>query len=115
MKRNSIKSKALVLVAICLAGCSVWSDEFEGEVVRAYPQASIHQISKMMDKGTIQELSGDVIVTSNKMKVFEDGEVSRGVDDVRRIYMTTYEDSAKNLHMAHHLYFVVRPASWKIK
>ncbi len=112
-----MKKTSLIIFAL-LTGCSVWDTEFEGDVVRAYPNASIHQISTMMDNGLIQEESDDIVIDSKsvkKLKVFKDGEVSRGVDDVRRIYMTTYEDSSHNLHFAHHLYFVVRPATWMVK
>lgn len=38
--RNSIKIAGILLIA--LTGCSTWDEEFEGDVVRAYPQASIH-------------------------------------------------------------------------
>lgn len=114
--RNSIKIAGILLIA--LTGCSTWDEEFEGEVVRAYPKASIHQISRMTDKGLIKEDDDDWVLTgegSNILKVFKDGEISRGVEDIRRMYMMTYEDASKNLHVAHHLYLVVKPAEWKVK
>lgn len=114
--RNNIKIAGILLIA--LTGCSTWDEEFEGEVVRAYPQASIHQISRMTDKGLIKEDDDDLVLTgegSNKLKVFKDGEISRGVEDIRRMYMMTYEDASKNLHVAHHLYLVVKPAEWQVK
>lgn len=99
------------LIVTLLSGCSVWNEEFEGEVIRAYPNASIHQISQMVDKGVINEedFSGD------GFKVFKDGNISRGVEDVRRMYLMTYEDSSKNLHAAHHIYLIVKSAEWSVE
>ena len=113
--RNSIKIAGILLIA--LTGCSTWDEEFEGEVVRAYPKASIHQISRMTDKGLIKEEDEFVITGegSTKLKSFKDGDISRGVEDVRRMYMMTYEDASKNLHVAHHLYLIAKPAEWKVK
>ena len=114
--RNSSKILGILLVA--LTGCSTWDEEFEGEVVRAYPKASIHQITQMTDKGLIKEEEDDIVITgegSTKLKSFKDGEISRGVEDIRRLYMMTYEDASKNLHTAHHLYLVAKPAEWKVK
>ena len=104
-------------VTLLLTSCSAWNDEFEGKVVRAHPQASIHKISLMTDKGIIKELDDDLVLSGDmnaRLKVFKDGNISRGVEDVRRMYVMTYEDASKNLHAAHHLYFVVRPAEWVI-
>jgi hypothetical protein len=120
---EKIKNHRAVLIAVrivpllLLTSCSTWNEEFEGEVVRAYPQASIHKISKMTDNGLIKELEEDLVLSGDmamKLKVFKDGNISRGVEDVRRMYMMTYEDSSKNLHAAHHLYLVVRPAAWVV-
>jgi len=122
MRKNSIKNfiKQIFFGSLLLlTSCSTWNEEFEGEVVRAYPKASIHKISQMTDKGIIKEvdddlvLSGDAAVVAN-LKVFKDGNVSRGMEDVRRMYIMTYEDASKNLHAAHFLYIVVKPAEWKV-
>lgn len=106
-----------ILYVLLLSGCSSWNEEFDGEVVRAYPQASIHKISKMTDQGIIKEEEDDLVLSGDfaaKLRVFKDGNISRGVEDVRRMYMMTYEDASKNLHAAHHLYLVVKPAEWKV-
>lgn len=103
---------------LLLTSCASWNEEFEGEVVRAYPNASIHKISRMTDKGIIKEADDDLVLSGDfaaKLKVFKDGNISRGVEDVRRMYVMTYEDASKNLHAAHHLYLVVRPAEWSVK
>lgn len=113
-----VSTKIAGILLIALTGCSTWDEEFEGEVVRAYPKASIHQISRMTDKGLIKEDDDDLVITgegSTKLKSFKDGEISRGVEDIRRMYMMTYEDASKNLHVAHHLYLIVKPAEWKVK
>lgn len=112
---NSIKAGFLLFL---LSGCSSWNEEFEGKVVRAYPKASIHQLSKMADKGIIGEKEIDPVVSSEmseELKVFKDGNISRGSEDIKRMYVMTYEDSSKNLHMAHHLYLVVKPAQWVVE
>ena len=116
MQKNSIRFFFFVGFLFFLSGCSVWNEEFEGNVVRAYPKASIHQISKMVDKGIIRE-SDEVVLPSERsaFKSFKDGNISRGVEDVRRMYIMTYEDASKNLHVAHHLYLVVKPAEWEVK
>lgn len=116
MQKNSIRFFFFVGFLFFLSGCSVWNEEFEGNVVRAYPKASIHQISKMVDKGIIRE-SDEVVLPSERsaFKSFKDGNISRGVEDVRRMYVMTYEDASKNLHVAHHLYLVVKPAEWEVK
>ena len=101
-----------------LTSCASWEEEFEGEVIRAYPKASIHQISKMTDKGIIKEIDEDFLLSDDaitRLKAFKDGNISRGVEDIRRMYVMTYEDASKNLHVAHHLYLVVRPAEWNVK
>lgn len=118
MQKNSIRFFFFVGFLFFLSGCSVWNEEFEGSVVRAYPKASIHQISKMVDKGIIRESDEDLVLPSNEgsaFKAFKDGNISRDVEDVRRMYVMTYEDASKNLHVAHHLYLVVKPAEWEVK
>lgn len=118
MLKNSIRFFFFIGFLFFLSGCSVWNEEFEGKVVRAYPTASIHQISKMVDKGIIRESEEDFVLSCNDrlaFKAFKDGNISRGVEDIRRMYVMTYEDSSKNLHVAHYLYLVVRPAEWKVK
>lgn len=115
MERNNIK---ILMFMLFMTGCASWEEEFEGEVVRAYPKASIHQISRMTDKGIIKEEDEELILSkdiSTRLKVFKDGNISRGVEDVRRMYVMTYEDSSQNLHAAHHLYLVVKPAEWQVK
>ena len=125
MQRNNIKkfrkiiesNFLLIVCSIMLPSCASWNEEFEGEVVRAYPKASIHKISQMTDKGIIKEIDEDLVLSGDlamKLKVFKDGNISRGVEDVRRMYMMTYEDSSKNLHAAHYLYLVVKSAEWKV-
>lgn len=114
-KRSNIN---VSIVLICLTGCASWNEEFEDKVIRAYPQASIHKLSRMTDNGMIKDIDDDwVMITDAKsqLKIFKDGEVSRGIEDVRRMYMMTYEDSSNNLHFAHHLYLVVKPAEWEVK
>jgi hypothetical protein len=111
------KKEMSFMLLLLLTSCTTWNEEFEGEVVRAYPQASIHKITKMTDKGIIKEIDDDLVLSGDfatKLKVFKDGNISRGVEDVRRMYMMTYEDASKNLHAAHHLYLVVHPASWTV-
>lgn len=106
--------KISLLLLFILTSCSTWNEDFEGKVVRAYPEASIHKINKMADKGVLKDGEEDTYVNVKNMKVFKDGRISRGIEDIRRMYIMTYEDSAKNLHMAHNLYLVVSPASWII-
>ena len=122
--KGFIKKTFPCLFLLFLTSCATWNEEFEGEVVRAYPKASIHKINRMTDKGIIKEvdteatLADDLVLSGDmamKLKVFKDGNISRGMEDVRRMYMMTYEDSSKNLHAAHHLYLVVRPASWVVE
>ena len=118
MQKNNIRFLFFLGFLVLLSGCSVWNEEFEGKVVRAYPNASIHQISKMVDKGIIKESEDGLALSSNgkaAFKAFRDGNISRGVEDIRRMYIMTYEDSSKNLHVAHHLYLVVKPAEWRVK
>lgn len=118
MLKNNIKFFFFIGVLSLLSGCSVWNEEFEGKVIRAYPNASIHQISKMVDKGIIKESEEDLLISSSDrldFKVFRDGNISRGVEDIRRMYVMTYEDASKNLHVAHHLYLIAKPAEWMVK
>ena len=119
MLRSNINYSFLFLISlISLTSCTSWEEEFEGEVIRAYPRASIHQISKMTDKGIIKEIDEDLMLSGDavaQLKAFKDGNISRGVEDLKRMYVMTYEDASKNLHVAHHLYLVVRPAEWNVK
>jgi len=105
-------------VTLLFTSCSVWQDEFDEPVPRAIPKASIHKISTMVDKGIIKESDvNDLTVFesgSSNYKVFKDGTVSRGSEDVRRVYLLSYEDSDKTFHAAHYLYAVVRPAAWVV-
>jgi hypothetical protein len=110
-----VNGSNVTLAFVLLSGCSTWNDDFEGEVVRARPHDSIHKISNLVDKGVIKETDDDFVLSESMiahMKVFQDGSVSRGVEDVRRMYLMTYEDAGKNLHSAHHTYFVLKPATW---
>jgi hypothetical protein len=116
-KKLIVSKVLLIVLGVTLTSCTTWNEEFEGEVVRAYPRASIHKITKMTDKGIIKEIDDDLVLSGDfatKLKVFKDGNISRGVEDIRRMYVMTYEDASKNLHAAHHLYLVVRPASWVV-
>ena len=119
MRKHSINCRTISFICLfLLTSCSSWNEEFEDKVVRAYPKASIHKISKMVDKGIIKETDDDSFVSgtfSEKAKTFRDGNISRGAEDVRRLYMLTYEDASKNLHAAHHLYFIAKPAKWNVK
>jgi hypothetical protein len=92
-----------------LGGCSVWNDEFDEPVTRAMPKASIHKISTLVDRGVIRE---DEDSASSQPTLFSDGEVSRGLEGIGRIYLTSYEDTEKSLHAAHHIYVVLKPATW---
>jgi hypothetical protein len=116
-KKAIISNFLLIVSSIMLTSCASWNEEFEGEVVRGYPNASIHKISRMTDKGMIKEIEDELVLSGDiarRLKVFKDGNISREVEDVRRMYIMTYEDASKNLHASHHLYLVVRPASWKV-
>jgi hypothetical protein len=57
----------------------------------------------------------DDIPGSKNTKVFKDGRVSRSKEDVRRMYLTTWEDSEGVLHEGHHLYIVAKPSEWTVK
>ncbi len=110
MKSKDIKKKILFLIfLLSLTGCTNWNEEFEGEVVRAYPSASIHKINQMADNGIITEKDDCVVAIR---PTFCDDSIMRGSEDVRRMYVLTYEDQSNNLHTAHHVYFVARSASW---
>jgi hypothetical protein len=80
------------------------------------PKASIHKISTLVDKGVIAEKEEPQVFSNSKnlpnASLFADGKISRGFEDVRRVFLTGYEDAEKTFHAAHHLYVVVRPASW---
>jgi hypothetical protein len=99
------------LLILLLTGCSVWNDEFDEPLIRAMPKASIHKISTLIDEGVIKE-DEKISSSSTQPTLFSDGEVSRGFEDVGRIYLTSYEDSEKALHAAHYIYVVTRPATW---
>jgi len=102
---------------LLLSACSVWQDEFDEPVPRAMPKASIHKISTLVDKGVIKESDIDDLTVSNlgsSYRIFKDGTVSRGTEDVRRVYLLAYEDSDKTFHAAHYLYAVVKPAEWRV-
>ena len=110
-----------MFVGLLLSGCSVWKEDFDTKPVRGLPTASIHEISTMVDNGTIKEddIRGNVrtIKTSprnfeNSGNLFSDGNVSRGSERIHRIYVAAYEDENSNLHEAHNLYVVVEPATW---
>ena len=112
----------LISSVLLLSGCSVWKDDFETKPVKGMPKASIHELSTMVDKGIIKEddIQGDVSTIKlnsgkeeNSGSFFTDGNVSRGYEEVHRIYLASYEDENKNLHGAHNLYVVVRPAMWQ--
>ena len=98
----------------------MWQDEFDEPVPRAMPKASIHKISTLVDKGIIKESNVDDLAIADSgsglsnYKVFKDGTVSRGTEDVRRVYLLSYEDSDKTFHAAHHLYVVAKPAQWTV-
>ena len=125
-KQNIIRIILLSSVLL-LSGCSVWKDDFETKPVKGMPKASIHELSTMVDKGIIKEddIQGDVSTiklnsgkeehsgTEHSGTFFTDGNVSRGYEEVHRIYLASYEDENKNLHGAHNLYVVVRPAIWQ--
>jgi hypothetical protein len=121
MKR--IKINAINLSGLCLlSACSVWEDDFDEPVVRAMPKTSIHKISTLIDQGVISEKEAEPL--SNKIlpapqaplqaPLFADGKVSRGFEDVRRVFLLPYEDADKTLRGSRHLYVVVRPASWTV-
>ena len=107
-------------IMLLLTSCSVWQDEFDEPVTRAMPKASIHKISTMVDKGIIKESEEEdsrVVGTGSTIsnyRVFKDDTVSRGTEDVRRIYLLPYEDSDKTFHSAHHLYVVVKQSEWVV-
>jgi len=111
-----IKKIMMFSAMLLLTSCSVWQDEFDDPVQRAMPKASIHKISTLVDKGVIKESDVDDLAISGleppNYKIFKDGTVSRGAEDVRRVYLMPYEDSDKTFHAAHYLYAVVKPAQW---
>ncbi len=119
-KQNLVRI-ILISSALLLTGCSVWKDDFDTKPVKGMPKASIHELSTMVDKGIIKEddIQGDVSTiklnsgTEKSGSFFTDGNVSRGYEEVHRIYLASYEDENKNLHGAHNLYVVVRPALWQ--
>jgi hypothetical protein len=101
----------------------VWKDDFNEKPVKGMPKASIHEISTMVDKGIIKEedVGGGSVSTiklnsgknqEGSQVMFSDGKVSRGFEEVHRVYIASYEDENRNLHGSHHLYIVVGPATW---
>jgi hypothetical protein len=107
--------KIAISLFIPLMGCSVWNDDFDEPVPRAMPKSSIHKISTLIDDGIIREDDDDLKASQSssvRRSLFADGKVSRGFEDVGRIYLISYEDSEKNLHTAHYLYVVLKPATW---
>ena len=64
MRKHSINCRTISFICLfLLTSCSSWNEEFEDKVVRAYPKASIHKISKMVDKGIIKETDDDSFVS----------------------------------------------------
>ncbi len=120
LERKSIKRAFLISCVIILTGCSAWQEDFEQKPVRGMPKASIHEISTKVDRGEIREEDTGSVRTiglnsgtlGNTGAYFSDGRVSRGYEEVHRIYITEYEDKNGNLHGGHNLYIVVRPAGW---
>lgn len=117
---ETLTMKLLLLLSsvIVLTGCSAWQEDFEQKPVRGMPKASIHEISKKVDRGEIREDDvGDIRTIGlnsggNTGTYFSDGRVSRGYEEVHRIYIAEYEDERGNLHGSHNLYIVVKPARW---
>lgn len=113
-----MKKIMMLGMILLLSGCSVWQDEFDEPVTRAMPKASIHKISTMVDKGIIKESDvadfAGLCAESTNHRIFMDGSVSRGMEEVNRIYLLSYEDSDKTFHSAHHLYVVLQPAQWVV-
>lgn len=114
----TIKLLLLLSSVIVLTGCSAWQEDFEQKPVRGMPKASIHEISTEVDRGEIREDDeGDIRTIGlnsggNTGTYFSDGRVSRGYEEVHRIYIAEYEDERGNLHGSHNLYIVVKPARW---
>lgn len=117
---ETLTMKLLLLLSsvIILTGCSAWQEDFEQKPVRGMPKASIHEISTKVDRGEIREDDvGDIRTIGlnsggNTGTYFSDGRVSRGYEEVHRIYIAEYEDERGNLHGSHNLYIVVKPARW---
>lgn len=115
MSKNRVYRGCVLGMMLLLSGCADWNEHFEGEVVRAYPDQSIHQINRMADRGQIREQDEDVrmpFASSSSIPVFHDGHMSRGLEDVRRLYIMPYEDTSHHLHCGHSVYVVVKPAEW---
>jgi hypothetical protein len=106
--------KRILACGLLLTGCSAWNDEFEEPVVRALPHASMHKITTMTNKGLLDEKDDDIPGSKNT-KVFTDGKIGRSKEEVRRMYLTTWEDSEGVLHAGHHLYVVAKPSAWTVK
>lgn len=116
--KSTIKLVLLLSSLMVLTGCSAWQEDFEQKPVRGMPKASIHEISTKVDRGEIREDDvGDIRTIGlnsggNTGTYFSDGRVSRGYEEVHRIYIAEYEDERGNLHGSHNLYIVVKPARW---
>lgn len=118
--KSTIKLVLLLSSLMVLTGCSAWQEDFEQKPVRGMPKASIHEISTKVDKGEIREDDVGSVRTiglnsgtmGNTGAYFSDGRVTRGYEEVHRIYIAEYEDENGNLHGGHNLYIVVKPARW---
>lgn len=118
--RKNSKIALMILSILFLTGCSAWQEDFEQKPVRGMPKASIHEISTKIDKGEIREDDVGSVraiglnsgTSGNTGTYFSDGRVSRGYEEVHRIFIAEYEDENGNLHSGHNLYIVVKPAKW---
>jgi hypothetical protein len=112
MKATILKT---ILVLLLLTGCSIWQDEFDEPVRRGLPKAYIHQISTLVDRGIIKEEEAQEAGLPSLVPVAfsEIGEVHRIPEEIRRVYLTAYEDGEGTLHGVHHLHVVIRPARWR--
>lgn len=101
-----------IYIAICLAliGCtSGWKDGFEEKPVKAYPYASIKDISDLISNGSICKYGDDV---HNKLHSHSNGIVHRTKESVCNIYIMPYEDGNNIYHDGHMLYCVSKPSCW---
>jgi hypothetical protein len=108
--------KSLLMTVLLLTGCSAWNDEFEGPVERAMPHASMHKIATMTGKGLLDEKDETISMSGNmNTKTFRDGKICRGREDVRRVFLMTWEDAEGTLHAGHHMYIIAKPSEWVVK